>query len=99
MNSGKYVSPWLILDHMPGKCLLNGKQIIMISYRIEGWGNSPSNKYWVRFKRYDVLGALPYFSDDFSSLDVANDAADRYLVMNGFTFLTEEQWDKYKLLV
>lgn len=78
---------WLrrTIDDKTVKCI--------ISYAIGGFGQIPENLYWARM----VNNAL--IDKDFTSLQDAQNYVDEQIVKNGYIPLTQEQWDKYQLLV
>ena len=57
----------------------------------------PESNIWYSTESWadDLIGK----AIQFSSSQEAMASADNYLISEGFTLLTEEQWNKYKLLI
>jgi|SRR5271165_4435095 len=102
MNKSKYLSPWtestlVEFEKRRAKVwarfsLVSGRANVV--YVDNGFGGVPENKYWGR--GYELVYGL---SKDFTSLYDAQNYIDKELSKSGYVFLTQEQWDKYQLLI
>ena len=97
----KYLSPWLPYKQDYGsdndivRLSLDGDWCITINFQGGGWGGVSKNMYWVRPKSSIFRGE----GVDCASLNEAKNAADKIAAENGYEFLTEEQWEKYRALL
>lgn len=85
-NSEKYLSPWI----------QDGKYIYQF-YRISVSGKSKFVIYNLGASRLPYTFEYPY-NRYFESVTEAKDEFDRLLVLNGYTILTQDQYEKYLLL-
>jgi len=95
MDKENLLSPWLpYTGDVP-------EIIIFVRWYLRD--NSDTWSAWVAYNPNEMYGSKYYGagpkSIKFSSLDEGKKLYDKELVKLGYVFLTQEQWDKYMLLV